>query len=330
MTSAIRRPFAGESDIPRLSALIAACQAMDRVDSPYLSSLHELRETLLDPTLGWTREVALWESGSEIVAFAFFWVPPSAEGHDVYLWFSVHPSAREGDLTSGIVAWAAERASVLAGPDAVLMASAREDDHWRLASLSTFGFTPIRVFLRMVRKLDDDLPVPSPPSGYQIRPVAGLDELDAWVDLFNAAFADHWNHIPLTSEEHRIQLGRAHYRQDLDLVVVAPDGTLAAFCSCAIKDHDDGRREAWIDLVGTRPAYRRRGLASAVIAAGLTALRAHGPTEAKLGVDAESPTSATALYESLGFAVAKTTTVFRRPVRETRAGNPMNAAPSSA
>jgi hypothetical protein len=52
-------------------------------------------------------------------------------------------------------------------------------------------------------------------------------------------------------------------------------------------------------------------------------------TEAKLGVDAESPTSATALYEALGFTVAKTTTVFRRPVRRTPTGGATNVAPSS-
>jgi hypothetical protein len=40
-------------------------------------------------------------------------------------------------------------------------------------------------------------------------------------------------------------------------------------------------------------------------------------TEAKLGVDAESPTGATSLYEALGFTVSKTITVFRRPILPT-------------
>lgn len=314
MTSAVRRPFAGESDISRIAGLIASCQAVDRVESPYLNALHELREALLEPTAGWMREVALWESGSDLVAFAMFKAPPSGVGDDVFFWFTVHPSARETDIAADILAWAAERASVAVGLDAVLMTAAREDDRWRLALLSRLSFAPIRVFLRMVRKLDDDLAVLSPPAGYQTRPVAGLDEVDAWVDLYNSSFADHWEHIDMTPEERRIDIGRDRYRGDLDLVAVAPDGTLAAFCSCGISNHDDGSREAWINLVGTRPIQRRRGLAGALITAGLAALRADGMTEAKLGVDAKSPTNATTLYESLGFVVTSTTTVFRRAV----------------
>lgn len=314
MTSAVLRPFAGESDIARISELIATCQAVDDVDNPYLATLDELRETLLEPAPGWTREVALWEADSDLVALALFRVTDSGEGHNVYFWFTVHPSARERDLPAAILAWANERASDLQGPDAALMTAARDDDTWRLAVLPTLGFTPTRVFLRMVRQLDDELPDSPPPPGYQIRPVTGPDEVDAWVDLYNVSFADHWEHTDATPEQHRIQIGRPSYRRDLDLVAVASDGSLAAFCACWINDHDDSRREAWINLVGTHPAHRRRGLASALIAAGLTALRTEGLPEAMLGVDAESPTSANTLYASLGFSVTKTTTVFRRPV----------------
>ncbi len=321
MTSAVLRPFAGESDISRIAELIAACQAVDDVETPYLASLSELRESLLDPTPDWTREVALWESGSDLVALALFRVPSSGEGHNLYFWFTVHPSARDSDLAAAILAWADGRASDLQGPNAALMTAARDDDHWRLATLPALGFSPNRVFLRMVRQLDDGLPASSPPPGYQIRPVTGPDEVEAWVELYNASFADHWEHTDATPDQHRLHIGRANYRRDLDLVAVAPDGTLAAFCACSIDDHDNGRREAWLHLIGTHPAHRRRGLASALIAAGLTALRTHGLPEAKLGVDAESPTSANTLYASLGFTTTKSTTAFRRPVGEVMAGN---------
>jgi mycothiol synthase len=181
--------------------------------------------------------------------------------------------------------------------------------------IPTFGFAPVRYFLRMRRRLDDSLPAVSAPAGYVVRPLSAEDEVEAWVELFNLAFADHWEHHPLTAEERRHQLGRPSHLPDLDLVAVAPDGALAAFCANTINTLDDGSAESWIDLVGTHPAHRRRGLARALIAHALSALRTKGMREARLGVDAESPTGATSLYDALGFTVTKTITVFRRPVR---------------
>src|SRR4029453_5957692 len=104
-------------------------------------------------------------------------------------------------------------------------------------------FAPVRYFLRMVRRLDESLPVIPSPSGYQIRPFAGLDEVDAWVALSNAAFADHWEHYDTTAEHSGLGMARPPYRPGLDLVAVAPDGALAAFCSCEISDLDDGSRD---------------------------------------------------------------------------------------
>ncbi|MEA2515531.1 MAG: mycothiol synthase [Thermomicrobiales bacterium] len=315
MTTFHPSPFAGESDLPRLGELIAACQAVDQLESPYTHQ--DMREELVEPTVGWRREVALWQSGSDLLGVACLWVPPASEKPDAFFWFVVHPSARDGTLVRELVVWADEQGAALAGRDATLTTGATEEDRWRMLVVPTFDFAPVRYFLRMSRRLDDALPVLPPPAGYLIRPLAGPDEVEAWVDLYNAAFADHWEHIHLTPDERRLEMARPSYRGDLDLVAVAPDGTIAAFCAAAIRELDDGGLEAWINLVGTHPAHRRRGLARAVLAAGLTALSGQGMTEAKLGVDAESPTGATSLYEALGFTVSKTITVFRRPILPT-------------
>lgn len=308
----VPQPFAGETDIPRLVELNAACQAVDQLRQP--QTLQNLREHLLEPMANWGREIVLWQTGSDLVAYSYLWLPPPAERQDVILWFAVHPSARASELPGAIVAWAEERAAALSGRDATLTISASEDNRWRLAIAAALGFRPIRYFLRMARRLDDALPSLPLPAGYQIRPLAGLDEVDAWVDLFNAAFADHWEHTDMTAEERRIAMARPNYHPDLDLVAVAPDGALAAFCSSEIRVLDDGTRKGLVDLVGTHPAHRRRGLAHAVLAAGLSALRAQEMIETRLSVDADSPTGAPSLYEELGFTVAETVTVFRRPI----------------
>ena len=66
-------------------------------------------------------------------------------------------------------------------------------------------------------------------------------------------------------------------------------------------DELTGRREAWIESLGTVRDWRRRGVASALIAASLATFAADGFTHALLGVDSDNPTGAAHLYRALGF-----------------------------
>ena len=63
------------------------------------------------------------------------------------------------------------------------------------------------------------------------------------------------------------------YRRDLDIVAIAPDGEVAAFCTFW---YDDVTRSAYIEPVGTRPAHQKKGLGKAVITEGLRRLKAMG------------------------------------------------------
>jgi ribosomal protein S18 acetylase RimI-like enzyme len=104
------------------------------------------------------------------------------------------------------------------------------------------------------------------------------------------------------------------YRPDLDLVAVAPDGTLAGFCLCSIGREENarlGRDEGWVDTLGTHPAYRKLGLGRALLLTGLRRLRASGIAVAVLGTGQGNP--AVALYESAGFRVAYHVLWYRRP-----------------
>ncbi len=64
------------------------------------------------------------------------------------------------------------------------------------------------------------------PPGFHIRPLAGAGEIDAYVALHQAVFQSK----SMNSEWRQRTLQRAEYEPDLDLVVEAPNGQLAAFC----------------------------------------------------------------------------------------------------
>ena len=91
---------------------------------------------------------------------------------------------------------------------------------------------------------------------------------------------------------------------ELDLVAVAPNGDLAAFCVCQIFPDDTpragGKKEGWTDPLGTHPAYQRRGLAKALILTGMQLLKDRGIDTALLGTSSTN-IAMQRTAESLGF-----------------------------
>jgi len=70
-----------------------------------------------------------------------------------------------------------------------------------------------------------------------------------------------------------------------------------------------------IEVVGTVPEHRRRGLAYAMTAEAMRRLRQHGAASASLYVDGLNPTRAYDVYSRLGFAVAYQYEVFEIQLR---------------
>lgn len=75
-----------------------------------------------------------------------------------------------------------------------------------------------------------------------------------------------------------------------------------------------GHRRGYVEAVFTRPAWRRRGLARALVAESLVRLRDRGMTSALLGVDGANPNQAMTLYEDIGFEIGATELEWRRPL----------------
>jgi len=85
------------------------------------------------------------------------------------------------------------------------------------------------------------------------------------------------------------------YRLDLDIIAVAEDGELAAFCTVWF---DDVTRTAVFEPVDTHPNHQKRGLGKAVMTEGLRRAQRLGATLASVSSYGKA---AYALYESMGF-----------------------------
>jgi mycothiol synthase len=164
-----------------------------------------------------------------------------------------------------------------------------------------------RIFWTMRCPLDD-LPQPQPVEEVSIRPLRLPEDAMALRDALNGSFIDHYDFHPPTDESWAARLSRPNFRPDLSRVaeIEAEPGMLAGFCLCGIiKEQNEalGRKEGWIETLGTIRGWRGKGLGRSLLVYGLRSLKGEGMDTGMLGVDSENPTGATQLYESVGFRV---------------------------
>lgn len=303
------RPYGGESDLQALVDLFDACEQVDQLESS--TSIAQLRRSFEAPSVGHDRDLRLWENDQgHLMGFSELWImePTEDELANAWITFSVHPNARGGDLAQQIIAWAEERMSEVGRErqgQPKLMAASRNSQEDRIAILKDCGFVENRHLLRLSRSLTETIPAPQLPEGFIVRSVCAEKDTQAWVDLRNQAFIDHWGYRPLTVENYKhLFLQNPNYLPDLDLVAVDPKGQFASFCYCSISTNKNaqlGSKESWVEYLATGQDFRRRGFAKAMLLHGLHRLKALNMEIVKIGFDSENAFGARKLYESVGF-----------------------------
>jgi len=312
------RSYRGESDWRAIVDLVNACQTAEQLDED--ATACELKLKLNTPYLDKSRDVQLWETQDKLTALALLDIPESKHDIDGYLWFYVHPSMRGADLEKDIINWSEKRLSEVGKERKLpvkLRTYSRQNDTLQIRLLEKQGYTIDRYFLTMARSLCEPIPTPKFPEEFKLSHLTGEKDAQAWVEMFNESFIDHWNHHDLTVETVRQWMKDSSYQPELDLVAIAPNGTFAAFCDCQIKPEESDLRpskEGWIDFIGTRRGFRQIGLGKAVLLAGLHQLKAAGADTAKLSVDTQSLTNATKLYTSVGFHPVETWLSWAKPL----------------
>jgi ribosomal protein S18 acetylase RimI-like enzyme len=134
------------------------------------------------------------------------------------------------------------------------------------------------------------------PDGFVIRPLAGEEEHASRAAAARRAFNSAMDPDAHTARYLRFMRSPAYVR-DNDLVVVAPDGRIAAF---TIVWPDTELSMAQFEPVGTDPDFQQRGLARALISAALTHLETLGITTAHVLTNGEN-VAAIACYQACGF-----------------------------
>lgn len=227
------------------------------------------------------------------------------------------------ELTRWAVARARERtAAAPAGVRVTATASTRSSNAAAAALLAAEGFTLVRAFFRMQIALGDPPPAPAWPEGLAVRTMTPNVDDRALYRAVEEAFRDHWGHVDTPEEEGLAEwqhylAGNPSFDPETVFVAESPNGEIAGFATCfpPAQPGDPG----YIWQLGVRRPWRKRGLGRALLLHAFEAFRQRGVERAVLGVDADSPTGATRLYESAGMTVQHRNDVYEV---ELRGGDP--------
>jgi mycothiol synthase len=246
------------------------------------------------------------------------WEQDNDGGRNYSTWGQVHPDWRRRGLGTALLRWLEDRqgrvaATHPAGLERRLQSWANESEAGRLALLEGHGYRIARYDYEMERPNLDDIPDLPLPDGIQLR-AAREEDLRRFWETEVEVFRDHWGAID--DSEASFEQMRADPRRDIRLWVVAWQGDEIVGQVLNRIDREAnaelGLQRGWVNSVGVRRAWRRRGIARSLVAESLRVLRDAGMTTAGLGVDAENANGALGVYESVGFAVARTERVYRK------------------
>ena len=128
------------------------------------------------------------------------------------------------------------------------------------------------------------------------------------------AFTDHWGGIDVSEQAFDRYFGGPDFEPDLWRVAWDGEQVAGSVANVVMRQYNaqTGSRRAVLAGVSVRRPWRGRGLARALVAQSLAALRERGMTEAVLGVDADNPTGALGVYEVNGFVVARRERAYRK------------------
>jgi ribosomal protein S18 acetylase RimI-like enzyme len=299
-------PFLGEVDKYKMSTLARdfAPVNLHVIDLPYRFSSWALDDA---------ENIRLWFDGHEqLMGWAVLQAP---------FWtidYVFHPQV-EAQLHPEILAWADQRARAVMQTSfgrPAWFAMVFEEQTDRIRVLEQAGFQcQADVGEDSWSKVLMRRSTPTPVKRYKpraakftVRPLAGTGEVEAYVELQRAVFGSK----NMTTEWRTRTLKHPAYKRDLDIVVEAPDGRLAAFCICWF---DEKSGDGHVEPLGCHDDFRQHALGRVALSEGIQRLQALGAKNIFVETDNYRNT-AFRLYESFDFEVIKKVLVYRKDYEE--------------
>jgi mycothiol synthase len=303
------------SDAAQLARLSAAAEEVDQTGENY--GEEDFVEHLGYPLLDLARGSQGVFDGETLVGSCTVNARTAADPiHRMHCDGVVDPAYRRRGLGAKLLAWACAAAVPIherhfPGQPLELLLGTDETNEGLRAMVLAAGFEPVRWFFEMRHDLGaaeagaDGAAAPALAEG--LTEVVFQSEYDQPLFLaHNAAFVDHWGSVPQTEETWRHSVtGSRSFRPELSFLAL--DQATGEVAGYIISEHFEadtektGVKEVYLAGIGTRRAWRRKGVAGALIADCLAEAARLGYQRASLGVDADNPTGALGVYQRAGF-----------------------------
>jgi mycothiol synthase len=291
------RPFHDETDLEKMRDLLQAGRRAK--NGTYYIHIGDLNWWLFYPAWEYDpwQHVYLWDDSADpvhLLGWALF--SPRWGSYDVY----VQPELRGTAQAESMYSWAEGKLAGLRRADGkkdlyvmwVSQADQVLDEYFKRRG---YHLTQDDV-VYMSRALTAPLPACTIPAGYKVRSTAGEADALARARAQYGAF-ESTRPFDIYADRFRCFMLSPVYDPELDVVAVAPDGQIGAFC---IVWPDPLNKVGLFEPVGTHPDFKRRGLGKAVMSEALHRLQERGMVEACVCTNANN-TPAVKLYESVGF-----------------------------
>jgi predicted N-acetyltransferase YhbS len=281
------RGYVRETDFEPVGRMLVESYRRGDVYDPWLQPRWEYMH--FHPFI-WDQDLTTFgvaEDGGEIVGVVHL------EDHAAFGYLQRRPG--RDDAVEPLLDWAEAH---LGGPSRtferdVLGLYAAEFDHFLREALARRGFVEHPEHGETHSRLTGiaDLAPQTPPDGYELRTLADDNDLVQIERVLWRGF-DHEGPPPDGGvDERRFAQSAPSFRPDLTTVVVAPDGTYAAYCGMWVVPEN---RIAYVEPVATDPDHRRLGLGSVAVLEACRRAGAAGADVAWVGTDLP-------FYLALGF-----------------------------
>jgi mycothiol synthase len=263
----------------------------------------------------------VFEPGGPLVGFAELWDRQPHVRH--YVGVHVHPDYRSLGIGGSLIAWAEERARQSLGkaPPEASVALLSIWPHENVAARELYqahGFAVSRLFFRMRIEMQPEVPPPAPvwPEGITVRPYLFGQDDRAVYHLMHQAFQDHWGYVGGETFEEWLHWLENDPTFDPSLCFLAlADGDQLAGALMARPQWEVDESVAWIDEIGVLRPWRRRGIGLALLRQSLDEFHRRGIYKVGLGVDGDSLTGATRLYERAGMHIFQQRDAYEKVLR---------------
>jgi len=171
------------------------------------------------------------------------------------------------------------------------------------------GFTRVRTHWQMRIELEREPEAPAWPAGVTVRTAEPARDKRAVYEAVEEAFSDHWGHVPRSFEDWAQQTRREDFDPSLWFLAFE-GGELAGVSLCWLRPE-----QGWVGTLGVRRPWRQRGLGMALLQESFGAFWRRGVRRVGLGVDAQSLTGATRLYERAGMRPVLEIAIYEKELR---------------